>query len=68
MKANWTNRKKVLTKDELEHLTKGAGCRTKQQFQNTIDTHEKWRKENPENPDPCLECNLIAKKLGMKSF
>ena len=67
MNPNWTNRKKVLTKAEMKHLTKGADCRTKQQFQNTINTHEKQRKENPKNPDPCWDCRFIAKKLNMKA-
>ena len=65
MRINWTNRKKVLDKRELNHLHNEAGCRTKTQFQNTIDQHHKWRQENPGNPDPCLECLWIASKLNM---
>ena len=64
-KANWTNRKKVLTKKEFKHLSKDAGCRTKTAFQNTINIQAQWRKDNPNNPDPCWDCKFIAEKLGM---
>jgi len=66
MKANWTNRKKILTKKEMKHLTKDAGCSTKAAFQRTIDIHAQWRK-NPEWQEPCWDCRFIAGKLGMKA-
>ena len=66
MKPNWTNRKKFLTTKELKHLAKDAGCFTKQQFQDTINMHEYWRKKDPEFSDPCWDCKFIAKKINMK--
>ena len=66
MKANWTNRKKILTKKEMKHLTKDAGCNIKAAFQRTIDTHAIWRKENP-GTEPCWDCRQIAEKLGMEA-
>ncbi len=65
IKPNWTNRKKFLTKAEMKHLSIDAGCRTKAQFQNTINLHKKWRKENID-PEPCWDCRFIAEKLEMK--
>jgi len=65
MKTNWTNRKKILTKKEMEHLAKDANCRTKSAFQNTINIHAQWRRANP-NTEPCWDCKSIADKLGMK--
>ena len=66
-KINWTNRKKILTKKEMHHLTNDAGCRTKTAFQRTIDRHDAWRKRNPANPEPCWDCRGIAEKLEMKA-
>ena len=60
----WENRKRILTKKELEHLIKDANCKTKDQFQNNINKHEEWRKEFPES-EPCWICKTIAKKLNM---
>lgn len=67
MKQNWTNRKKLLTKAEMSHLTNVAGCRTKAQFQATINDHNKSRKGNFGGPDPCWDCRQIARKLGMEA-
>jgi len=69
MKANWTNRRKILTKSELRHLTKDAGCHTKAQFQNVINKHTEWRKENEHLAfsEPCWDCRFIAEKLDMKA-
>ena len=54
-----------LTKKELKHLRKDAGCRTLQQVKDTVKQHEKWRKEFPKNPDPCFDCFIIGQKLGL---
>ena len=67
MKKNWTNRKNLLTKEELEHLKADAGCFTKAGFQRTIDAHDEWRMAEPNNPEPCWMCRMIAIKLGMKA-
>jgi len=61
MKRTWTNRKKILNKSELNHLHNEAGCRTKAQFQHTINMHKKW------GVHQCVECWSIARKLGMKA-
>lgn len=66
MKANWTNRRKILTKSELRHLTKDAGCTTKVGFQRTINSQAEWKKQFPET-EPCWDCRFIAEKLGMKA-
>lgn len=65
---NWTNRKKFLNKTELNHLSVVAKCRTKAQFQHTINDQEKKRKENNFDPrlEPCWDCKNIARKLNMK--
>jgi len=71
-KVNWTNRKKVLTKKEMKHLNKDAGCRTKSDFQNTINMQAQMRKDNQKfeahrNLEPCWDCRVIAEKLNMKA-
>lgn len=65
MNINWTNRKKILDKRELNHLHNDAGCKTKAQFQNTLKIQHEWRLENPDNPEPCWDCLWIAGKLNM---
>ncbi len=68
MKANWTNRKKILTKAEIKHLTHETACRTKAQFQDTINAQEKMRKEFPDpRVEPCWDCRAIAKKLNIET-
>lgn len=66
-KVNWNNRKNMLTEEELDHIENVAGCKTFDQFQNNIQTQEKWRKENPHPAnEPCWDCRFIARKLGME--
>ena len=67
MKKCWSNRKKLLTKEEFDHLELDAGCLNKDAFQRTIDKHEEWRMARPGDPDPCWECRNIAIKLNMKA-
>jgi len=54
-----------LTKKELKHLRKDANCFTLQHVKNTVEQHEKWRKEFPNNSDPCFDCKAIGRKLGL---
>ena len=63
---SWANRKRLLTKAELHHLTNHAGCKTKAQFQNTINKQQKMRTAD-RNPrvEPCWDCRFIAKKMHM---
>jgi len=63
----WENRKKLLTKNDLKHLVKNAGCTTKEAFQRTIDAHAEWRSNTPDI-EPCWECRFIADKLRMGSL
>ena len=63
---NWTNRKKLLTKTEMRHLT-DAKCFTKTAFQWTIDIHARRRMvQSKADIEPCFICKRIAKKLGME--
>ena len=57
-----------LNKTELKHFREIAGCRTLQQFQRTLNQHEKWRAADNHNPvlEPCWDCRKIAAKLGME--
>jgi len=52
---------KNLTKAELEHLRETGGD-TVRGFRENHEQHEKWRAEGRE---PCMECKIIARKLGL---
>jgi hypothetical protein len=68
IKPNWTNRKRFLTKKEMNHLSFVAMCHTKTAFQGTINTHARWRKEDPSQQcEPCWVCRSIAEKLNMEA-
>ena len=57
---------KKLTKKDLNHL-KEMNCNHTERFQETINHQEKIRIKDNRNSvlEPCWECRMIAKKLGM---
>ncbi len=68
MKVNWTNRKKILTKAEMKHLTNDAGCNTKTAFQSTINSQQRARERDPDpRVEPCWDCRSIARKLEIEA-
>jgi hypothetical protein len=54
---------KKLTKTELHHMTKEAGCITTKELEETFAFHAKCRAEGAKT-EPCFECKAIARKLG----
>jgi len=61
-----------LTKKELSHLRKEAGCRTLAATKKTFDTQAKMRKKSEAEglpvgmAEPCWDCLTIARKLGLR--
>lgn len=54
---------KKLTGLEIKHLTEN-NCNDTKSFQRALDYQEKLRKIPP-HIEPCYQCKLIAKKLGI---
>ncbi len=57
---------KKLTKKELKHVRKWVG-NTLTAIKAQAVIHAGWRKDKPENPEPCYTCYIIAGKLGLKT-
>lgn len=49
---------------EMNHLKKVAHAPTLEAFKRTAEAQSLMRKKNPKF-EPCWECRLIAKKLGI---
>ncbi len=57
MKKTWKNK---ITKKELKHIRETTDTGTLQQFKSNRAWHKKQDKE------PCWDCRLIARKLGLE--